>query len=208
MTRAMEYGGTGRTICVIALMLALLWPLESIAQTAPAPPPVTASTSVGHAAIKGLTLKAALTLSSLTVFYVGTGSAVASGLLTALVSAASYSVYVTNEYLWDRYSPNTNVSANDQSFSTTSSLSRNTLKFLTFKPTVMAVDWGTIYLYTGSLTSMFTMGPAMSLTAPVIFYLNNTAWDWYDWHATPPAAAPSSSTASAPTAAPALAARQ
>jgi uncharacterized membrane protein len=187
-------------------MLALLWPLESIAQTAPATPPAAASASVGHAATKGLTLKAALALSSLTLFYVGTGSAVASGLLTVLVSGASYTVYVTNEYLWDRYSPNTNVSANNQSFSTTSSISRNTLKFLTFKPTVMAVDWSTIYLYTGSLTSMFTLGPAMSLTSPIIFYLNNTAWDWYDWHATPPAAAPGPSSASASTST--LAARQ
>lgn len=206
MTRVTKYAGTPRTACVIAVTLALLWPLESIAQTAPATPPVSASVSVGHAATKGLTLKAALALSSLTVFYVGTGSVVASGLLTGLVSAASYTVYVTNEYLWDLYAPNTNVSANNQAFSAKSSISRNTLKFLTFKPTVMAVDWGTIYLYTGSLASMFTMGPVMSLTAPVIFYFNNTAWDWYDWHATPPAPVPPTSAAS--TATPALAARQ
>jgi uncharacterized membrane protein len=205
----MGYGGARRTACIIAVTLALLWPLESIAQTAPAAPPVTASASVGHAATKGLTLKAALALSSLTLFYVGTGSAVASGLLTLLVSGTSYTVYVTNEYLWDRYSPNTNVSANNQSFSTKSSISRNTLKFLTFKPTVMAVDWSTIYLYTGSLASMFTLGPAISLTSPIIFYLNNTAWDWYDWHDTPTVAAPGASAASAPTvAAPTLAARQ
>jgi len=183
MTRGMEYGGTRRMACVAAVTLAMLWPLEGIAQTAPPTPPVSAGASVSHAATKGLTLKAALALSSLTLFYAGTGSVVASGMLTTLVSAASYTVYVTNEYLWDLYAPNTNVSANDQSFSALSSVSRNTAKFLTFKPTVMAVDWGTIYLYTGSLSSMFTLGPAFSLMSPLIFYLNNTAWDWYDWRA-------------------------
>ena len=90
----------------------------------------------------------------------------------------------TNDYLWDRFYPNTNVAANGDSFSTISSLGRNTAKFLTFKPAVVAADWTVIYLYTGSLGSMLTMGPAYSLLAPATFYANNVAWDWYDWWGT------------------------
>ncbi len=169
----------------IAVVLALVWPIGGMAQTVPTPPSVAEEASVGHAAMKDLTLKTTLAVASMALFYAGTGSLFASSMLATVVSGASYTVYVVNDYLWDRYSPDTNANTNNQSLSATTNVNKKTAKFLTFKPAVMAADWGAIYLYTGSLTSMVTMGPAFSLMLPVVFYLNNTAWDWYDWRAAP-----------------------
>jgi len=77
-----------------------LWPACTMAQAAPQPSaPPAAEVSFGHAVIKGLTLKALLALGSTGVFYAGTDSLAASGILTGLVSVASYGVYVANEYL-------------------------------------------------------------------------------------------------------------
>ena len=165
----------------------LLWPLSAAAQPTPVPAQPSdsaeqaAPASLGHAAIKGVTLKLANAVTSMGIFYTGTGSMFASSALSMLIAATSYSVFVANDYLWDRISPNTNVAANNQSFQTTTSLGRNTLKFLTFKPAVVTADWTAIYLYTGSWASTLAMGSAWSLLTPVVFYANNTAWDWYDW---------------------------
>ena len=41
---------------------------------------------------------------------------VSGGVLTALTAASGYAIYVTNEYLWDTYSPNTNLAANNDTF--------------------------------------------------------------------------------------------
>ena len=167
----------------------LLWPLSATAQPAsvaiqPVATVQAAPSSLGHAAVKGVTLKLANAVTSVGIFYTGTGSMFASSALSMLIAATSYSVYVTNDYLWDRFSPNTNVAANNQSFQTTTSLGRNTLKFLTFKPAVVTADWTAIYLYTGSWASTLAMGSAWSLLTPVVFYANNTGWDWYDWWST------------------------
>lgn len=167
----------------------MAWPMSVLAQTspsigeptaAPAAPQQAATASVGHAAVKGLTLKAINALAAMTVFTTGTGSVVAGGTMSIAVAATSYTVFVTNDYIWDRFFPNTNIAAN-QSFSMFSSIGRNTAKFLTFKPAVMAADWTVIYLFTGSFASTLAMGSAYSLLSPITFYANNMAWDWYDW---------------------------
>ncbi len=168
-----------RALCAGAIAASLLAPVAATAQTPPAEQPA----SIGHAAAKGVTLKIGNAVTSMVVFSTGTGGLVTGGLLSVIIAATSYSVYVANDYLWDMYSPNTNVAANNPSFSTTTSLSRNTWKFLTFKPAVMLADWSAIYLYTGSFVSMLAMGSAWSLLSPMVFYANNVAWDWYDWYA-------------------------
>ena len=176
----------------IAIALALL--VESgacLAQpaTPPLPAPQQASASVGHSAVKGVTLKVINGLAAMAVFTTGTGSLAAGSILSAAVAASSYTVFVVNDYLWDRYFPNTNLAANNQSFSPFWSLSRNTAKFVTFKPAVMTADWSVIYLYTGSWFSTFTLGPAYSILSPLTFYANNVAWDWYDWYSSAPGTA-------------------
>lgn len=174
---------------MVLALACLLWPLAAAAQPTPVAtqPDATAQAapaSLGHTALKGVTLKLANAVTSMSIFYTGTGSMFASSALSMLIAATSYSVYVANDYLWDRFSPNTNVAANNQSFQTTTSLGRNTLKFLTFKPAVVTADWTAIYLYTGSWASTLAMGSVWSLLTPVVFYTNNTAWDWYDWWST------------------------
>jgi uncharacterized membrane protein len=166
-------------------------PVTSLAQTATgsSAPASAASGTLGHAAAKGVTLKVINGMVALTVFGTGTGSLVAGGVLAAAVAASSFTVFVANDYIWDRFFPNTNLAANNQSFSPVWSVGRNTAKFLTFKPAVVAVDWSVIYLYTGSLASTLTMGPAFSILSPLTFYANNVAWDWYDWWNTPATAA-------------------
>jgi uncharacterized membrane protein len=74
------------------------------------------------------------------------------------------------------------VSANNESFHATSSLTRNTLKYLTFKPVVTVLNVGTIYWFTGSVAATAATGTAAVLILPLTFYLNNMLWDWYDWH--------------------------
>jgi hypothetical protein len=154
----------------------------ALAQPAPAPAPQEVSASVGHSAMKGVSLKIINGLAAMAVFTTGTGSLAAGSILSAAVAASSFSVFVINDYLWDKYLPNTNLAANKVSFSPTWSLERNTAKFLTFKPAVVAADWTVIYLYTGSWLSTFTLGPAYSILSPLTFYANNVAWDWYDWY--------------------------
>ncbi len=177
-----------------------LWPACSMAQTAPQPAaPPAAEASLGHAVLTGVPLQAALAPGAAGVFSAGTGSLAASGILTGLVSVASYGVYVANEYLWDVYAPAT--AAHDASFNASGSLGRNTYKFLTFKPAVMAADWSVVYAFTGSVAAMLTMGTGVSLTAPAAFYANNVAWDWYDWYSAAPVLAapfPATSPGAAP----------
>ena len=114
---------------------------------------------------------------------------VSGGVLTALTAASGYAIYVTNEYLWDTYSPNTNLAANNDKFDTSASLWRNTKKYLTLKPVGMVATWSLIYAYTGSWTATLAMGSASSLAGPLIFYANNIGWDWYDWYSHPSNAA-------------------
>jgi uncharacterized membrane protein len=177
-------------VCLAAVLLAALAaPLSVAAQTphatSSAPIQQQASASLGHAAAKGVSLKIINGVVGMAVFTTGTGSLAAGSVLAASVAATSFSVFVINDYIWDHYFPNTNIAANNESFNAAWSIGRNTAKFLTFKPAVMVADWSAIYLYTGSMASTLTMGPAYSLLSPVTFYANNVAWDWYDWWSTP-----------------------
>jgi uncharacterized membrane protein len=173
---------------MFVLTAALCCPTIALAQTASAPvapteAPQAAPASVGHAAAKGLTLKVGNAAFSMAVFYFGTASLVASGALAVATNVVSYGLYVGNEYLWDNYAPNTNISANGGSFDTGASLWRNTGKYLTFKPASMIGKFAVTYLVTGSLGASVAMVSVIGLYAPANFYLNNMLWDWYDWRA-------------------------
>jgi uncharacterized membrane protein len=165
-----------------ALSAALLCPIAATAQTVPSTAEQAVRPSVGHAMMKGITLKAATTGVAAAIYYVGTGSLLDMGTLTALSTAGTYAIYVANEYLWDAFSPDTGVSGNRQTFDAPASLWRNTWKYLTFKPTVAAFNWGLVYAYTGSVSAMITLGSAGTIAIPLVYYANNVAWDWYDWH--------------------------
>jgi uncharacterized membrane protein len=182
-----------------AILMVAVFYLSSVtapmAQTAPAAAQATASSdpparkevsaSLTHSAIKTATLKLATTVVSIALFYGGTGNATDAGMLTAISAVGSSALFAANDYLWDYFSPNTNIRANDQSFDAVASAWRNTRKYVTVKPTLIAFGYGVVYWYTGSWASAVTLGTASIFAFPVAFYGNNMAWDWYDWYSAP-----------------------
>ncbi len=174
-----------------ALAVALLAATPVMAQ--PAPPATRAASSeptLGHTAAKTTTFMGATTVVLFSIFMVGTGNLVTSTALTAGTMSAAYVIYPANEYLWDHYFPAAPPEKADGSFDVAASLWRNTAKYVTWKVSVVAAKLAWIYAYTGSLTSVVTLGGSTSLALPAVFYINNIAWDWYDWeqHQAPKAA--------------------
>lgn len=177
-----------RIVCAAALAACLLWPLPGWSQSpvaSAASRPKAAPPSVSHVLSKTVTQTAGDAAVFMTVFSIGTGSLPAATVLTAGTMLIGTVVYPTNEYLWEYFSPNTNLSANSKAFDTSASLWRTTYKYLSFKATVLTSKFAWLYLYTGSVVSTATMGTATSLALPAIFYINSTAWDWYDWRTAP-----------------------
>jgi uncharacterized membrane protein len=180
------------TLAVAVLCLSSVTP--SMAQTAPAGAGVQATASsdpaakrelpasLVHSAVKTATLKVASALVSTALFFGGTGSVADAGMLTAIMTVTSSALFASNDYLWDRFSPNSNIRANDEGFDALGSAWRNTLKYLTVKPALIGMGYGVIYWYTGSWASALTLGTASIFAFPLAFYGNNMAWDWYDWY--------------------------
>jgi uncharacterized membrane protein len=185
-----------RCLAILAVAVLCLPPVApSMAQTARASegaPAVTASSdaaakealpaSLVHSAVKTATLKVASAMVSTALFFGGTGSVADAGMLTAIMSVTSSALFASNDYLWDRFSPNTNIRANGEGFDAVGSAWRNTLKYATVKPALIGMGYGVIYWYTGSWASALTLGTASIFAFPVAFYGNNMAWDWYDWY--------------------------
>ena len=151
-----------------------------------AQPPRTMEASVSHSALKGLTLKAMSISTTAVIFALGTGSAATGGVMAVMNGIAGYGIFVANDYIWDTYWPNTNLASNNQNFQATTSLSRNTLKYLTLKPALTLLNVGVIYAFTDTLTATAATSVATIIALPMIFYVNNTLWDWYDWRSAPP----------------------
>lgn len=184
----------------------LLVPLPGVAQTAA--PPVAATeeraamatspASARHVLAKTLTLNLGDAAALMTIFATGTGSLPAATFLTAGTIVIGFVTYPINEYLWDYYRPNTNLSANNGAFDAAASLWRTSYKYVTFKVAVVVGKFGWLYAYTGSAAATLTMGVPSSLALPAIFYINNTAWDWYDWRSAAATGESASSTSTAP----------
>ncbi len=149
-------------------------------QPAAAQTPATDAT-LSHSALKGLTFKASTIIANLVIMSGAAGNVVGGVGLTAFVTAASWAVYTVNDYLWDSYAP----PPADRSFDAADTAWRTTKKFLTYKPTVIVMGWAAIYAYTGSATTMLVFGTASTLSKTALFYVNNFAWDYYDWYTSP-----------------------
>jgi uncharacterized membrane protein len=181
------------TAFTAALSLSTMWSLPGQAQTpAPAPtvPARVMSASIDHSALKGVTLKIISITTSFFIFSAGTGSATTGGLMAVINGVASFFIYTGNDYAWDYFYPNTNLSTNEHRFGLLSSLSRNTLKYITFKPLVTALNIGIIYAYTDTLTATVATSTAAIIVLPMAFYANNMLWDWYDYSHAPKGQAP------------------
>jgi len=134
-----------------------------------------------HSVSKAITLKVATFTTGTIIYAFGTGSLAAGSALSAINTAGSFVMLTANDYAWDYFWPNTNVKANNDSFEALNSVSRNTAKYLTFKPMVTVLNIGSIYWWTGSVANTAVTGTAAVLILPMMFYVNNTLWDWYDW---------------------------
>jgi uncharacterized membrane protein len=177
-----------RMAAAALLGTASLAPTCAGAQTAPptapaagAPAPREIEASLNHSMAKAVTLKIATFTIGIAIYSVGTGNLAAGTALSAINAAGSFVILTANDYGWDYYWPNTNVSANNANFGALASLSRNTVKYLTLKPMLTVLNLGSVYWWTGSVTSAALTGGTAVLVLPLTFYINNTMWDWYDW---------------------------
>ena len=179
------------TLCAAALGLWASLSVPGLAQSSAPPQAKEAmNASLGHSALKGVTLKAISVTSSFFIFAAGTGSAATGGVMAAVNGVGSFLIYTGNDYAWDYLFPNTNLSSNQQSFGMFSSLSRNTLKYLTLKPMLTVLNVGIIYAFTDTLAATVGTSAAAILLLPASFYMNNMLWDWYDWAHPPPSPHP------------------
>jgi hypothetical protein len=67
---------------------------------------------------------------------------------------------------------------------------RATEKWLTYKPVVVAFNFGAIYAWTGSVSAMLVLGTVTAVANTGVFYANNMGWDVYEWWNTPVFPAP------------------
>ena len=56
------------------------------------------------------------------------------------------------------------------------------MKMITYKTTVTLATSGILYLWTSSLPIVLTVGAGLALAKVGVFYVNDMAWEWYDWH--------------------------
>lgn len=120
---------------------------------------------------------------NMVVFSAGTGSVVGGTLLTVFNVTKSWGLFTANDYLWDRYFPTDANKDSGKSFDVKQNFWRNTGKFLTYKPVDTAIKFASIF--TGSASVMLIYGTASSVLNTGVFYVNDLAWDYYDWWMSP-----------------------
>jgi uncharacterized membrane protein len=172
-----------------------------LADTVPGPIPQselpTDHGSLTHSATKATTFKIATIVSNLAIFSYGTGGIVGGGILTAFNVSKSWGLFTANDYLWDKYFPADKNQDSGQAFDTKASFWRTSGKFLTYKPVDTAIKFASIYLYTGSAAVMLVYGTASSVVNTGVFYVNDFAWNLYDWSQAPASSRPDRGTMAA-----------
>lgn len=160
---------------------------SAVAQTAPAPSTSPAKEpSLTHSALKATTFKVGSTITNVTLLSYAAGGLVGGVALSTFMLAASWTIYTANDYLWDTYSPPPVKQEANELFDTSSDVWRNTWKFVTYKPVIASIKLASLYVYTSSATIALVFGTASVLTNTAVFYVNNVAWDAYDWYAAAP----------------------
>ncbi len=175
-----------RPALLAAVLASGLSMTPAVAQTAPAPGVTpTKDASLSHSALKATTFKAGTVIANLSILSYAAGGMVGGVALTAFMTASSWVIYTLNDYAWDSYAPPMKQDA-DGSFDASSDVWRNTKKYLTYKPVVASLKLASVYVYTASAPVALVFGTASVLTNTAVFYVNNVAWDFYDWYAGPP----------------------
>lgn len=162
----------------------------SVGNTAPQNTVPPATGSLTHSAFKATTFKIAAFVSNLAIFSYGTGGLVGGGILTVFNVSKSWGLFTANDYLWDKYFPSDKNQDFSKAFDAKQSFWRTTGKFLTYKPVDTAIKFASIYLYTGSAAVMLVYGTASAVTNTGVFYVNDFAWNLYDWSQAPASGGP------------------
>ena len=136
-------------------------------------------------------------MSNLAIFSYGTGGLVGGGILTVFNVSKSWGLFTANDYLWDKYFPSDKNQDSSKAFDAKQSFWRTTGKFLTYKPVDTAIKFASIYLYTGSAAVMLVYGTASAVTNTGVFYVNDFAWNLYDWSQAPASGGPNRDTMAA-----------
>jgi hypothetical protein len=142
--------------------------------------------SLKHSALKATTFKVGTTLTNLTLLSYATGGVVGGVALTTLITASSWLLYTANDYAWDEYDPPAPKLGENGSFDASGDMWRNTKKYLTFKPVIASLKLASLFVWTGSVATTAVFGTATIVTNTAVFFVNNMAWDFYDWYAAPP----------------------
>ena len=162
-----------------AALLMLMWiiPTGVVHSQAVVPP----TASLQHSIMKGVTYKTGTIITNMLFLTPATGSYVDAAILTAAFTGVAIVIYVSNDYLWDTFSPPI-IILNKEKFDASESAKRVTLKMITYKTAVTLATSGLLYLWTSSLPIVLTVGAGLALAKVGVFYVNDMAWDWYDWH--------------------------
>ncbi len=142
--------------------------------------------SFAHSGLKTVTYEIGNTLNNFAFLTVGAGGLTGGVLLTAFNTLQSWTVYTTNDYLWERLYPRATSKDASASFDVKQSFWHTSLKYMTGKPVVASIKLAAVYVYTGSAVTALVYGTAATAGASVIFFVNNLAWDFYDQMAAPP----------------------
>jgi len=153
--------------------------------SAPAP-----KVSLAHSGVKQITYEIGNTLNNFAILTFGVGDLGGGLLLTVFNTMQSWTVYTTNDYIWEKLYPWQPSKDGTGSFDVQQSFWRTTMKYMTGKPVVAGIKIAAIYVYTGSVATAFVFGTAATAGASVVFFINNLSWDFYDHMAAPVTAVP------------------
>jgi hypothetical protein len=140
--------------------------------------------SFAHSGMKTVTYEIGNTLNNFAFLTVGVGGLTGGVLLTAFNTLQSWTVYTTNDYLWEWLYPRTTSKDAAASFDVKQSFWHTSLKYMTGKPVVASIKIAAVYVYTGSVVTALVYGTAATAGASVIFFVNSG-----DVHDRPPALA-------------------
>jgi uncharacterized membrane protein len=149
----------------------------------PGPPAATASFS--HSGLKTATYEIGNAVDNFIFLSAGSGSLLGGALLTSFNTVQSWTVYTTNDYLWQKFYPPTPNTDPNAGFDVKQSAWRTTLKYMTGKPVVASIKIAALYVYTGSIATALGYGIAATAGASVVFFVNNLAWDYFDQQVAP-----------------------
>jgi len=137
--------------------------------------------SVPHSAMRATTYKIGTTAMNIGLLSYAFGSVAGGGAVAVAAGISSWLIFTANDYLWDRYGPPLAQPVSNGQFDPKASTWRTTLKFLTYKPLSLAQKYFWVYVYSGSVATSFTWGSITAAANAAWFYVNDMAWDWYDW---------------------------